>query len=215
MEAIEYSVAQPSDAKDVVQLLAKVFSESDPPAVAMDLSFDEMKGFLELFVPDVLLQELTIVARSKEDGKVAGVMLSDDFALPPALAPSQISPKLMPILSMLAVLDEQFRTGKEISAGQFVHFFMLGVASHFAGQGIAQGLVQACVDNGSRKGYSAALTEATGRVSQHIFRKNGFVDRVSVSYRDFLHEGKAVFAAIRGHAAAILMQRPLGPLKSQ
>jgi len=209
MEAIDYLVAQPSDSHDIVHLLATVFSESDPPAVAMGLSFDEMKEFLELFVERVLLQELTIVARGKEDGQVAGVMLCDDFAVPPTIDPGQISPKLLPILSMLEALDEQFRRGKDISAGQFVHFFMLGVGGRWAGQGVAQGLVQSCVNNGSGRGYRAAVTEATGQVSQHIFRKNGFVDRFSVAYRDFLYEGKKVFASIRGHDEAILMEKCL------
>ena len=207
MEAINYLVAQPSDAHNIVHLLANVFSESDPPAVAMGLGFDEMKEFLERFVPGILLQELTIVARSGEDGQVAGVMLSDDFALPPAIEPGQISLKLLPILSMLEALDEQFREGKNISAGQFVHFFILGVDGRWAGQGVAQGLVQACVNNGSGRGYRAAVTEATGRVSQHIFRKNGFADRFSVAYRDFIYEGRAVFDSIREHDAAILMEK--------
>jgi len=143
------------------------------------------------------------------------VMLSDDFASPLDLDVRQISPKLLPILTMLEVLDEQFRRGRDISAGQFVHLFMLGVDSHFAGQGIAQGLVQACVDHGSQRGYRAALTEATGRVSQHIFRKNGFVERFRVCYPDFLYEGKAVFASIRGHEAALLMEQSLVQTKSQ
>jgi len=215
MEAIEYLVARPSNSSDVAHLLAEVFSESEPPAVAMGLSFDEMKQFLELLVPEVIEQGLTVIARSADSGRLAGVMLSDDFALPPTLNPGQISAKLLPILTMLEVLDEQFRRGKDISTGQFVHFFMLGVDNQFAGRGVGQGLVQACVEHGSRKGYQAALTEATGRVSQHIFRKNGFVDRFRVSYREYLYEDKAVFASISGHDAAILMERPLAQAKLQ
>ena len=79
----------------------------------------------------------------------------------------------------------------------------------FAEQGIGQGLIRACIDNGSRKDYRAALTEATGKVSQHAFRKNGFIDRFSVSYQKFLYENKAVFASIKEHEKAILMDRSL------
>jgi GNAT superfamily N-acetyltransferase len=137
------------------------------------------------------------------------VILTDDFASPPALNTGQISPKLLPILSMLETLDEQFRRGKTIAPGECLHLFMLGVDGQFAGHGIAGGLVQACLHNGRRKGYRMAATEATGTISQHVFRKNGFADCFSVKYREFLYENKAVFASIREHERAILMVRSL------
>ncbi len=209
MHPVDYAIAKTSDAEDVIRLLAQRFSESDPPAVAMGLSFDDMKQFLQSVVPSVIPDGLTVIARNRDSGKLAGVMLSDDFASPPAPDLGRISSKLLPIISMLETLDEQFRSGKNIVPGHFVHLFMLGVDGQFAGRGVGQGLVQTCVDNGSRKGYRTALTEATGLVSQHIFRKNGFVDRFSASYGDFVYENKVVFASIREHAKAILMERAL------
>ena len=60
-----------------------------------------------------------------------------------------------------------------------------------------------------------ALTEATGKVSQHIFRKNGFADRFSVAYSNFRYENRLVFASICGHEEAILMDRSLTAKGSQ
>src|SRR5262245_25776415 len=54
-----------------------------------------------------------------------------------------------------------------------------------------------------------AADSAQGKVSQHAFRKNGFADRFSVSYQNFLYENKAVFASIKEHEKAILTDRPL------
>lgn len=209
MQPLDYAVAKPSDSDDIVRLLAQVFSESDPPAVAMALSFEEMKQFLQLVVPHVIPDGLTVIARNKDTGELAGVMLSDDFASPPAADPGQISPKLLPILSMLDSLDEQFRRGKTISRGRYLHLFMLGVDSQFAGRGVGQEVVKACIENAVQMGYRTALTEATGRVSQHIFRKSGFVERFSVSYQDFIYENRKVFASIQGHDRAILMEKAL------
>ena len=206
---MNYEVAKPSDSDEIVRLLATVFSQSEPPAVAMGLSFPDMKQFLQLVVPSVIPDGLTVISRSAGTGELAGVLLTDDFASPPDLDTSQINPKFSPILSMLERLDEQFRKGRTISPGNYLHLFMLGVEGRFAGQGIGQGLIKACIDNGSRRGYRTALTEATGKVSQHIFRKNGFVDRFSVLYRDFQYENKAVFASIREHEQAMLMDRSL------
>jgi len=206
-EPVNYAVAKPSDAEEVIRLLAPVFSQSEPPAVAMGLSMGEFEDFLRLFAPGDIAQELTIVARSGDTGKLAGVLLTDDFALPPKLDVSQISPKFLPILSMLETLDEQFRRGKAISAGEYLHLFMLAVDGQFAGRGIAQGMVAACLENGLCKAYRGAVTEATGKVSQRVFRKQGFGDRFSVAYQDFRYENRLVFAAIQEHEGAILMER--------
>ena len=68
---LDYEVAKPSDSDDIVRLLASVFSESEPPAVAMALSFRDMEQFLQLVVPRVLLYELTAISRSTEIGRAS------------------------------------------------------------------------------------------------------------------------------------------------
>jgi GNAT superfamily N-acetyltransferase len=208
-EVMDHDVAKLSDAEAIVLLLATVFSESEPPAVAMGLTFRDMEQFLRLFAPGAVAQGLTVIARDRDTGKLAGVLLTDDFAAPLPLIVTQISAKFRPIFSMLESLDEQYRRGRTISAGEYLHLFMLAVDREFAGRGIAQGLVKACLDNGIRKGYRMAVTEATGIVSQRVFRKNGFVDRFSVSYEEFTFEGSRVFSSIQGHERAILMDRSL------
>ena len=206
---INYDVAKPSDSNEIVRLLASVFSQSEPPAVAVGLSVADFEQFLQLALPSVIPNGLTVIARSASAGELAGVLFTDDFATPPAPDLSRISPKFLPIFSMLETLDEQFRKGRTILPNHYLHLFMLAVDGRFAGQGIGQGLIRACIENGSRKGYRAALTEATGKVSQHAFRKNGFTDRFSVLYQNFVYENKTVFASIKEHEKAILMDRSL------
>jgi ribosomal protein S18 acetylase RimI-like enzyme len=110
---------------------------------------------------------------------------------------------------MLDGLDADYRQGRTIAPGHYLHLFMLGVDPRFGGRGIAQQLVAACLSNGREKGFTHAVTEATGVVSQHIFRKLGFTERLRVPYQDYRYEGRPVFASIREHDATILMDRPL------
>lgn len=207
---IDYEIAKPSASDAIVHLLAMIFSESEPPAMAMGLSFADMDNFLRLVVPGIVAQGLTSISRDKDTGALVGVCLTDDFAIPPGLDIGAISPQFLPIFSMLEQLDKEFRNGTTISAGECLHLFMLAVNPKFVGRGIAQRVVQEGIDNGSRKGYREAITEATGKVSQHVFRKSGFADQHSVSYRDFVHEGKTVFKSIAEHGGAILMHKVLG-----
>jgi hypothetical protein len=52
-----------------------------------------------------------------------------------------------------------------------------------------------------------AVTEATNKTSQHIFRKLGFTERVRGSYADHRFEGKAWFTSIDEHGGPVLMDK--------
>ena len=198
-----------SDSAAVVALLSRVFSAADPPAVAMGLTHDDFEQFVGFHCSKAATGGLTVVARVPETNQVVGVLLTDDFGVPPELNVNEISDKFLPILAMLNGLDEEYRKGRSITTGQCLHLFMLGVDQHFVGHGIAQKLVAACLSNGRQKGYTDAVTEATGLVSQHVFQKLGFTGRLRASYRDYRYHGRAVFASIREHEATILMDRTI------
>src|SRR5215472_6850045 len=206
---VSYEVAKPSDSSEVIRLLANVFSESEPPALAMGLSTKELEQFLDTIAPTVIPQGLTVIARSVDTGTLAGVLFADDFGNPPGIDRRRISSKFLPIFAMLELLDEQFRKEVTVCRGKCLHLFMLAVDGQFAGRGIGQELIKACIENGCRRGYGTALTEATGKISQHIFRKNGFIQRFSVPYRSFMYENRPVFASIQGQEGAMLMDRSI------
>lgn len=175
----------------------------------MGLTQADVERFVALLAPKAATDGLTVVARSSEEEQIVGVLLTDDLMAPPELDASNISDKFLPILTMLDALDETYRSGRSIRPGQSLHLFMLGVDPHFAGRGIAQQLVAACLANGRQKGYTHAVTEATGVVSQHVFRKLGFTDRLRTAYQDYEYGGRRVFASIRDHEATILMERTI------
>src|ERR1700719_4947360 len=133
-EPVEYDVAARFEAEKRARLLAPASGEPHPPAVAMGLTFRDLQQFLQRFAPRAIADGLTLVARSRDTGKLAGVLLTDDFASPPALDLNQISKKFLPICSMLETLDEQFRGERTISAGEFLHLYMLGVDRQLAGR---------------------------------------------------------------------------------
>jgi hypothetical protein len=78
------------------------------------------------------------------------------------------------------------------------------------GRNVAHNLIQSCLENGIRKGYHTTVAEATGVISQHIFRNNfGFVDRLEIPYKTFVYQGRRVFESIEEHTGAILMDKTL------
>ena len=81
-------------------------------------------------------------------------------------------------------------------------------AKTFAREGATIIVVDIDEEGGSRC-LTNAVTEATGIISQHIFRKCGFVDQHEIVYKDFIYEGGKPFESIEGHPSAIFMDKAL------
>ncbi len=208
---IEYGVYVPSDAEAIAKLLGEVFSRYDPPAVAAGLTTSEFEAFVRLLCPKAAVEGLTIVARLAGTVELIGALLTEDSASAPPDGIDRLSPKFDPVFNILGQLDAEYRGGRVARPGESLHLFLLGVSDRVAGRGVAQQLVAACLEHGARTGYRVAVTEATNKTSQHIFRKQGFVARVQRSYATHLFNGRQVFASIAEHGGPILMDKSLAP----
>jgi ribosomal protein S18 acetylase RimI-like enzyme len=208
-KVVNYSLYTASDADEMTALLGDVFAQRDPPAVAAGLTPSEFEAFVRLFCPNAVAEGLTIVGRSAETGEMCGALLTEDSASAMPDGVHHLSAKFSPIFDILGQLDAEYRSGQSVHPGESIHVFLLGVDQRFQGKGVAQQLVAECVENGARRGYCVAVTEATNKTSQHIFRKHGFVERVRRSHRDHRFEGQEVFASIAEHGGPILMEKRL------
>jgi len=202
---------QPADIDAMARLLADTFSRRDPPAMAVGLTGSEFEAMVRLYGPRAADEGLTFVARSAATGEMAGVLLSEDGASAPPAGFDRLSPRFDPIFDILGQLDREYHGGTGPAPGEHLHLFLLGVAERFSGRGVARRLVTAALENGARRGYRVAVTEATNPTSQHIFRAAGFVERVRRSYGDHRFGGQAVFASIAAQGGPILMDRRLTP----
>lgn len=202
---VEYGVMERGDASEMAHLLAEEFSLYEPMGLAVGLSYDELHRIVSLYCPKAVEEQITIVARDTGTGKMVGAMLTDDFAggAPPGV--EHVIDAFPPIATLLDDLDERYKHGRTIERGEYLHLFMLAVCHRNTGRHIGHHLVQATLENGRRRGYRAAVTEATGSVSQHIFRNTGFEDRIVAPYKEFQFDGRRVFGDIEGHVGTILM----------
>jgi len=208
-QPIEYALYTAQDADEMARLLGKVFARRDPPAYAVGLTPAEFETFVGLLCPKAAVEGLTVVARQPDTGEMIGAMLTEDSASDMPDGMERLSPKFDPIFDILGQLDAEYRASHSPSPGESIHLLLLGVAESALGRGIAQQLVSVAIENGMRKGYRRAVTEATNPISQHIFRKLGFTERVHRSYRDHRFAGQSVFTSIAEQGGPILMDKPL------
>jgi ribosomal protein S18 acetylase RimI-like enzyme len=206
-----YSLFKLGDLDEMALVLAGAFSEHEPMARACGCSQRELVDFVKLFGPLAARERLTPIARDVATGRIIGAFLSEDFTSPAPEGFDRVSERLRPILTLLACLDDPYREGKAILPGRYLHLFMIGVAREFTGRDVGQNLLACCLENGVRRGYVMAVTEATGTVSQSIFRQAGFTERRRVEYTDYVFEGHRVFQGIEGHIGTLLMDKALGP----
>jgi ribosomal protein S18 acetylase RimI-like enzyme len=202
---IQYGLLEEGDVGEMSGLLADIFSRYEPPAVAAGLSFREIEQIVAAFGPKAVTEQLTVLAR--RDGELVGALLVEDFGTPPPEGLEEFAPNFAPIGALLDGLDARYRESRRIVPGAYLHLFMIGVSPAFSGRGIAQSLINTCLANGRRRGFTVAVTEATGSVSQRVFAKSGFRGLFSTSYKDFLFDGQRVFSSIVEHDGCVLMER--------
>lgn len=205
--SVKYELFDISDLDDVAATIAYVFSRYEPMAVTQSVSPDEIASLIKALGFKAAQESLTIVAKSKEEDEVIGVMLCDDFA---AVMPESIpapSKELLPILTLLDELDTQYKQGKSLSLNKYLHLSMLAVKPQHRGKKIAQNLVDISLENGIKKGYQEAVATATGEVSQHIFKQFGFTEQINVPYKTFIYQDTQVFGSLEG--SIILSNRDL------
>jgi ribosomal protein S18 acetylase RimI-like enzyme len=207
VSGIEYRVCQADDTPEIGRLLAESFTKHDPPAIAVGLTPDEFEAFVALWLPRAGADGLTIIARDRETGEIAGALLTEDAAATPPQGVEGLSEKLDAIFDLLGQIDSEYRNGRTIVSGQYLHLFLLGVADQFARRGIGRELVAACLQNGGARGYASAVTEATNPVSQHIFRELGFTKQAERSYAGYRLGDSAVFASIADNGGPMTMDR--------
>lgn len=206
---VRYRVLQPPDVEEMTAFLADTFSRAEPMGHALSLPAEVVRQVVSVFAPRAVEDGLTLVARDGGTGEMVGALLADDFAAPPPEGIDTVDERFRPVAALLEELDARYRAGRRMLPGEYLHLALLGVSPAAAGRRVGQNLVELCMENGARRGYRTAVTEATGRVSQHICRKHGFVERLTCPYRSFRFEGRLVFASIRDHEAVVLMDRSL------
>ena len=204
LDEIRYGLPESEDLAEMAQVIGEVFSRFDPLGVAIGMTAEELQAFVVVFGPKAVAEGLTIIARERS-GRLVGAMFSDDFATPPPDL-ENLPVSFAPVGALLESLDEEYRHTQTIVVGSHAHLNMLAVLPARAGMGIAQNLVKICMENAAKRGYRFAVTEANGPVSQHIFRKLGFRERFTVSYKDFRFDDRPVFASIESTKGTMLME---------
>ena len=208
-DGVQYELFDINDLHELAEMTADIFARHEPVTSSLDISSASFTDFIRLLWPKLEQETLTVIARNQESRQIIGAMVSDDFAIESPEEMRQLGDNYEPLWAILDDLDNRYKQGRVLPKGEYLHFFLLAVDPRQSGKNVAKHLVQTCLENGIRKGYKTGIVEATGIVSQHIFRKFGFVARFEAPYKTFTFQGKPVFSSIKDHHGIILMDKAL------
>jgi ribosomal protein S18 acetylase RimI-like enzyme len=208
-EGVQYELFDIGQLHEIAAMTAEIFARYEPVTSALGISLKDFADFVRLLGPKVEQEELTVIARNQDTNQIIGAMVTDDFSIEPPEEMRHLGDKFEPLWAILDELDAQYKQGRILPKGEYLHLFLLAVDLQQSGKNIAKNLVQTCLKNGVRKGYTTGVVEATGVVSQHIFRKFGFVDRFEAPYKTFTFQDKPIFESIKDHHGIILMDKAL------
>lgn len=186
---LSYEILNPLDKvliKDATECLAETFAGididnvtvSEPMVVACGLSKEDMFEFILGYLTNIVDEQLCLIAREKENGRVVGVLACEDFN-PHEEAPS-FENNLKPmndIVELLLDLDAQFiqtvenKTGEKVSKKQYIHSFMGGARLKTLKRFVIIKLFELLIEIGIERGYKGILGEATNPRSAKMCTK--------------------------------------------
>ena len=208
-EDVQYELFDISELDELAMMAGEAFARYEPVTTALGIPSEDFADFVRLLGPQAVQDELTVIARDQETNQIIGAMITDDFASEPPEEIRRLGDNFEPIWAVLDELDTQYKQGRILPKGEYLHFYLLAVDHQQTGKNVARNLVRTCLENGVGKGYKTGVVEATGVVSQHIFRQFGFVDCFVAPYKTFTFQGNRVFESIEGHHGIILMDKAL------
>ena len=208
-EGVQYELFDISDLHEMAVMTAEAFARYEPITTALSIPSEDFIDFVKLRWTKAEQEELTVIARNQDTNQIIGAMVADDFALEPPEEIRHLGDNFGPVWAILDDLDSQYKQGRILPKGEYLHLLLLAVDHRQTGKNVAKNLLQTCLENGAGKVYRTGVAEATGLVSQHICRKFGFVDRFEIPYKTFTFQGKRVFESIEGHRSIILMDKAL------
>lgn len=197
-----------------IHCVSRAFIKNEPMAAHLNITMDEFLVFANAFYPSLIEPQLSFVAVDEGNGQVVGIRVSEDYHQeeePPEIP--GLSPKFYPLFTLLDQLGETFKGMRQVKPGQYVHMFMVAVDDGYQRRGVAPKMNSAFFKHVKARGFTHAVTEPTGLISQHILRnKFGFSVLHELAYADFEFDGEKPFADLEGHPSAMLMEKDLSEI---
>jgi ribosomal protein S18 acetylase RimI-like enzyme len=206
---ILFQTMQSNDIEKTATCIAQVFSNHEPLATSLNISFDEFYHFVFPICQKAASEQLSIIAKDEKTGEVVGFIIANNFMTINSKPLEIIDNKFEAVFSLLSELEEKYLKANPNLTKKVLCIFMLGVQKKYTHRHIATTLVRENLNLAKYHNFKIAITEATSIASQNIFRKLGFNEEFAIEYDSHNFQGKKVFSSIKNQHNCLLMSSNL------
>ena len=194
-----------SDIEATAACISQVFSNFEPIAKTLKISADEFYKFAVQVCRKAADEAVSNIAKDCKTGAIVGFIISEDLMTPYTVPTEGIDRKFEGVFSLLAELEENYRSCHQVRTGQVLHILMIGVHEQYTQRHIAKRLVKENLKLAKRNGFEIAIAEATGVASQELFRTLGFTEEFAIEYKSYQFKGEQIFISIDHPPNCLLM----------
>jgi aromatic-L-amino-acid decarboxylase len=208
---VEIVAASDQHYKDMLDLLVESFSLREPMAAALQAKPSDLLPFAKALIARCEAEPFSYVAIERNSGRVVGFCLAHDFAGPGLnFDARRDSPKVTPLFDLLACLQSQYKSSKQLAHGQVLEIAATGAASDRDGYVIARALERRALVDARTRGFERTISLCTNAVTRYLsLSDQGGRVLAEVSYNSFEHGGRRVFADAVRHRGVALVESDL------
>jgi ribosomal protein S18 acetylase RimI-like enzyme len=198
---------QHSDIEQTATCISQVFSNFEPRAKSLKISFNEFYRFAVPVCQKAADEEISLIAKDQKTGEVVGFIISEDLMNVYSDSLEGIDNKFESVLSLLSELEENYRKCHLVKCVPILHILMFGVQEKYSKRDIATTLVRENLNLAKHHNYEIAIAEATSVGSQQIFCNLGFTEEFAIEYKSYKFKDKHIFSSIENPPNCLLMSR--------
>ena len=208
---ITYELLKEKYLEQTINCLVDAFTSAEPMARAIKITPREFYPFAEIICKKAVRDGLSHIAKDSTTSQIIGAIISEDLSTELSEENfKNFSEKFGAVFQLLRELHEQYEIKKKLVTGKLFHIFLLGVKKQdrkYRSGKIAVNLIEKNLNLANQKGFSGAIAECTGNISQNFARKWGGEHRCSIDYQTYEYKGIKVFKGIKEHRSCILMEK--------
>lgn len=203
---IVYEILQEKDMEKTAVLISEVFSEREPSVRYFGITAREYLYISHLYCRKGVEEGLSVIAKDKYKGKIIAFMICEDFDSAEPEGIEKIDRKIVIDMAIVNAVEEDAKANKKEGERRF-HIFFGGTEKEYINRGIMTTLIDESIKLAKRKRFTNIIAEATGSVTQHIFKKFGFKENKTIEYKKFVFEGKNIYQNLEDPIGIILMEK--------
>lgn len=193
--------------RGAAQLYSDVFISDEPTTHLHAPDPSEFIRYAEIYVSSLIPKNLSFIAMDRSTRDIIGFIFCFDLVSDITDEGEEMVRFLSHFHETVLLIDElehRFLPIEEMSVGQVLHVFQIGVDKKYRRSKIACSLIYAVLEHGKNLGFSKVIADCTSSASLQVFSSCGFELAGYIDYDTCYINGENFFANLDGGISLVV-----------